>query len=860
MKLSELSCSAFILSQSGDITSTNRAFASLSLCTKDYRSLHKAAVRMTSDTLSSLALKLEIGQVFLCHIATLDEGCVLSVQPLFDTHSAPFDSRYENITSAVDELSDGLVIINKQGNVEFLNRQFYSVFPSLAHQDFVGMSVLDVGKAIVRSGDIILLDSPQTVIKWLTLNIYNQRPINWEFKTLSGGYYRYRDKLAQDGERIGLLTDESSYYQLNEQFELSFKQALELSEAKSQFMAMMGHEIRTPLNVIIGLIDLCLAHPDPSNTHNLKLTQKNAHYLLDLLNNVLDYTKFEENKVSLSLHQCDVRALCEGIVESFAQQHAASQSWLSLYVDPAIRSAVICDDMRLAQVLNNLIANAVKFNQSMDKWVSMRVQLDSEDQLGAHCRLKFSVRDNGIGMTPEEQQRIFNGFMQASHDTHRKYGGTGLGLSICQRICQLMGTRLEVQSAPGQGSEFWFCINVRVDRSQACTEIARLVSPVCLITNHERVYENLKDYSHGIGFRCVYLPLIQMDKLEEENAYFLIDPDEDTELSWSHIEDIIGQLCGPYAFLSASGRVQNKAYWFSSCPIKPSKIVNWINGQSQFDDDLMYRIHSDQSFSNLHVLVVDDNPDNLFVLQQQFAVLGVAAKFCMRPDEAIDRFKQDRFNVVISDYQMPDINGAALIKNLREIEKDKGLTPISMIILSADKSGQCQRECLCSGVTDIHVKPLPFKSLEQLLLQQVKLNENKGLGRDKLAAKNADRSHSTLTQAKLVDADAIFDFVGPIAREQLVAFWKQTISNLKANKVELLQSKNGLNFQKMKDIAHKIKSSAMYFGGHRLCSTCITLENSVVNDPDNISQILSNCSKTIESLDETIDYLTQNVL
>lgn len=860
MDLTELSCSAFLLSHDGEIIASNPAFSNLSLCAKDNRLLTKCVKPLRVGSSSSSPLKLEIGMVFVARIASNTQGHVFTIQPLHDASSAPYDSRYQNITLAVDELSDGLVVINKEGKVEFLNRQFYSVFPSLAQQNFIGLSVLDIGKAILRSGDIILLDSEDTVIHWLRQKIYRQQPISWEFKTLSGGYFRYRDKIADDGERIGLLTDESSYYQLNEQFELSFKQALELSEAKSQFMAMMGHEIRTPLNVIIGLIDLCLAHPDPSNNHNLKLTQKNAHYLLDLLNNVLDYTKFEDNKVTLTLHQCDIRVLCEEIVETFALQHCNAQCSLSLYVDPAITSLVLCDDMRLAQVLNNLIANALKFNQSPKKLISLRVTLESDDQLSDTCSLKFSVRDNGIGLSQEEQLRIFEGFMQASANTHREYGGTGLGLSICQRICRLMGSNLEVQSEPGQGSEFWFSIRTRIDRTAKGTKLKTLSSPVNIVTNHQRVYENLKDYSSYVGFNCNYLPLDRMAKLEHANTYFLIDPDEEPSLSWTNIEECIEQLAGPYAFLSSSGRVQNKSFWFSSCPIKPGKIVEWINGESHPDDTLLQRMHSDSSLVHLRVLVVDDNPDNLFVLQQQFAVLGVIGKFCMMPQEAIEEFESGTFNLVMSDYQMPEINGASLIKTLRSIEQRKGFTPISMIILSADKSEQCQRECLCSGVTDIKAKPLPFKSLEQLLLQQAKLNEHKGLNRSKIKKEDNTVSRLAFTDEQLVDVDTIFDFVGPLDREQLQGFWKQTIHNLRLNQDELRHIKASGDTQKMKEIAHKIKSSAMYFGGHHLSSACIALENAVTSEPNNYDVIVTYCAKALKSLEETIDYLTKNVI
>ena len=268
--------------------------------------------------------------------------------------------------------------------------------------------------------------------------------------------------------------DMSAQVRVNNRLLRAKDKAEKAAVAKQDFLSTMSHEIRTPLNVVIGMARLLIdENPKPEQLEYLKSLQFSANNLLVIINDILDFSKIEAGKVKLEQINFSVREVVEGVVNAFLFRAEEKGIALRIAIDESIPERLLGDQVRLTQILNNLVGNAIKFTEQ--GFVSIHV--NSLNTHGEHIDISFEVRDSGIGISQDKIQTIFNSFTQATSDTTRKFGGTGLGLTICKRLVELQGGSIQVKSKEGIGSSFGFTISYRKTEQHPLPPVVEMEAP-----------------------------------------------------------------------------------------------------------------------------------------------------------------------------------------------------------------------------------------------------------------------------------------------------------------------------------------------------------------------------------------------
>ena len=525
---------------------------------------------------------------------------------------------------------------------------------------------------------------------------------------------------------------------LNRQLAEATEQAQAASRLKSEFLANMSHEIRTPMNAIIGLCNVLLRtglHPRQYEyAGNIK---DSAHALLTVINDILDFSKIEAGRLDLEIVDFDLVKVVEGACELLATSARAKQLSLMAYIDPNLPQQLRGDPERLRQVLLNLASNAIKFSERGA--IVVRAELQSIE--ASTVQVRFSVIDQGIGLTPSEQERLFRPFVQADGSISRRFGGTGLGLSISKRIVDLMKGEIGIDSAPGSGSTFWFRVPFerRSERPILSSRTDLRDVRVLVVDDEPHARTILRDYILSWGMQDG-VAVSARDALKAlRQAYvdgapykiaiidFVMPNTNGVELSKEILSDpaisktqlvLLTAFDGPGLGLQAMD-LGFKAYLTK--PVRQSQllecIVNVLSGgqamgRSAADAKLV--VAESKTRRNEIVLVAEDYAINQQVAQLYLEELGFASHVVSDGASAVDAAATNTYALILMDCQMPGMDGYAATAAIRAAETALGRhTPI--VAMTAHAMGGDRERCLAAGMDDYISKPVDPEDMKRVL-------------------------------------------------------------------------------------------------------------------------------------------------
>ena len=516
------------------------------------------------------------------------------------------------------------------------------------------------------------------------------------------------------------------------------------SKAKSDFIANMSHEIRTPMNAIVGFTELALRDELPPKIYNYLSKVKSAsHSLLALINDILDFSKMDVGKLDLDPVTFYLHDLMDRQTNLFSLQ--LSDVELIFLVPPDFNRALFGDVRRVEQVLINLIRNAIKFTEKGSIIVSVHLI----DQSCNRVSVKFSVQDSGIGIDPEWLPKLFLPFVQADNSTTRKYGGTGLGLAICKNLVEMLGGTIWAESVPGEGSIFSF--NISLEYSKETSKNHPILPDhllgmnVLVVTPHlviqQQLQEMFKAFScnaHLVSSGEEALSKVMEMTIRGEKSYDLIvidsklprlDGVETVHRIMETLSLVLSLVDFPkFLLMTDLGAEETSQRAISinivSKPISRQQLfhrVLEVFGEKVMDTDgasqqVLEASDTSKAIGGARILLVEDNSINQEVVRELLERVELVVEIANNGQEGVDKVKQDLFDLVLMDVQMPIMDGHEATQKIRQDPRFKKLPIIAMTAFSMPDE---QKACLDAGMDAYLPKPIRPERLYGLLTQWI---------------------------------------------------------------------------------------------------------------------------------------------
>jgi two-component system sensor histidine kinase RpfC len=608
--------------------------------------------------------------------------------------------------------------------------------------------------------------------------------------------------------------------------------------AKRRFISMVSHELRTPLNAIIGMADLLRdTSLNREQADMLQTLRSSSRVMLGLIEDVLDFSKIEAGKVVLEKTDFDLHALVNSTSRIVSAQAAAKGVDFVVSMMPEVPPAVRGDPHHLRQVLINLAGNAVKFTDKGSVTVHVSVQAETE----ASVRLKFSIRDTGIGIAPEAQAKIFESFTQADQSMTRRFGGSGLGTTIAKQLVLLMGGRIGLESAIGLGSTFWVEIDLEKQPEHAGATVGDLAGArILLVGFPARERTAMEESLAGWGALPTCTATLD-DALARLVADISLAKPYHSALLYASGEDL--QLAqrfrraapnpAPPTVLAVPREADVRRFevlssGFASVlelPFDKRRLFNVLHSVSA-GEEMREGVVRLQDYARrgaasvkLRVLVADDNPTNREVIGKILERSGHAVTLVNDGEQTLDAIERDAHDIVILDRNMPGMGGMQALQALRLMTRGRERLPV--IMLSADVTPEAKREALEAGADTFLSKPI-----EALRL----LDEIQRLAGARPEPARAPAQPVPLPRTAAAAAPAVVNAETLGHLEELgssLAFVEKLIRVFLADSGAILERIEkvlaGRDYHEFRSLVHAMKGSSASMGTDRLTRTCSSL-------------------------------------
>jgi two-component system sensor histidine kinase/response regulator len=657
----------------------------------------------------------------------------------------------------------------------------------------------------------------------------------------------YEDYTIRAADTKGAELDD-----LIQAFNAILEKVASMTRVKSEFIANMSHEIRSPLNAVIGMTDLL---------RTTQLTRKQQYYVdtissssetvIRLINDILDFTKMEAGKLIIEEREMAVDELVESVVNMLGHRSYSKDVELACLIQPGITPRVSSDPYRLRQVLLNLAGNAIKFTRQGEVLVTVKKDRETLEKIV----LRFEVQDTGIGIAPQDQQRLFHPFSQLDASTTREYSGSGLGLAISKKIIDRMGGRIGVKSQPGKGSTFWFSLPLnKVANSSGDTQDCQpkmMGFRALVVENNSTLRKVLGQYlsAWGMHYDTVVDAASALNTLrhqaQDEKPYRIVITDMDlptmdgleftrqlkadpalsaipiillnpitNPIEVGVISSLVGVSCINKPVIPST--LHTNVRQVLSTTIGPQPIRSEIRA-AQLLPLLQYGDEINEPSSG-GILVAEDNPVSRKMLVDMLEILGHPAQSVTSGQGVLDAMAKKRPELILLDCQMPQVDGYTVTTTIRSWHNYQ---PQPMIVaVTADASVENRNRCLAAGMDDYLTKPVRLEQLNWLLKHSLS-----STGGGPAVPSLLQRGSSTDTLPIDPEVWEVLRTRGDKNRTFLKSYMKAFVQDAESRLKILAELLALARFDKFKREAHALNGGCRQIGASGMVEICNQLQN-----------------------------------